>query len=101
MLIHISRARIIVAMVNVLCLISWIFAVHGHTRSCVEREAAIRPLAEQQRLCTQDVAEAVRHLRIGRSVLYKLVHRYRQRPSDGSTLRFVGLRFVRDLNAVK
>ena len=52
----------------------------------VEREAVIRPLAEQQKLCVEDVAAAVRHLRIGRSVLYNLVHRYRQRPHTSSLL---------------
>lgn len=36
----------------------------------VEREAVIRPLAEQRRLCVEDVEAAVRHLGIGRSVLY-------------------------------
>ncbi len=39
----------------------------------VQREAVIRPLAERQRLCTEDVEEAARHLGIGRSVLYCLV----------------------------
>jgi putative transposase len=52
----------------------------------VEREAVIRPLAERQRLCTEDVEEAARHLGIGRSVLYCLVHRYRQRPQTSSLL---------------
>jgi len=52
----------------------------------VEREAVIRPLAERQRLCTEDVEEAARHLGIGRSVLYCLIHRYRQRPQTSSLL---------------
>src|ERR1039457_2384000 len=52
----------------------------------VEREAVIRPLAEQQRLSMEDVKEATHHLRIGRSVLYSLVHRYRQRPKTSSLL---------------
>jgi putative transposase len=52
----------------------------------VQREAVIRPLAERQRLCTEDVEEAARHLGIGRSVLYCLVHRYRQRPQTSSLL---------------
>ena len=50
----------------------------------VEREAVIRPLAEQQRLSEEDVEDAVRHLRIGRTVLYKLIHRYKQRPQTRS-----------------
>jgi len=52
----------------------------------VEREAVIRPLAERKRLCEEEVEEAVHHLRIGRSLLYKLVHRYRQRPQTSSLL---------------
>ena len=52
----------------------------------VEREAVIRPLAEQQRLCTEDVEEASRHLQIARSFLYRLVRRYRQRPKTSSLL---------------
>jgi len=54
----------------------------------VEREAVIRPLAEQQRLSEEDVEDAVRHLRIGRTVLYKLIHRYKQRPQTSSLLPF-------------
>ena len=54
----------------------------------VEREAVIRPLAEQKRLCKDDVGEAARQLGIGRSVLYCLVGRYRRRPQTSSLLPF-------------
>ena len=54
----------------------------------VEREAVIRPLAAQKRLCTDDVEEAARHLGVVRSVLYKLMRRYRQRPQTSSLLPF-------------
>jgi putative transposase len=54
----------------------------------VEREAVIRPLAEQKRFCTDDVEQAARHLGVVRSVLYKLVRRYRQRPQTSSLLPF-------------
>jgi putative transposase len=46
----------------------------------------IRPLAEQQRLCTEDVEDASRHLQISRSFLYRLVRRHRQRPKTSSLL---------------
>jgi putative transposase len=52
----------------------------------VEREAVIRPLAEQLTLCEEGVVEALHHLGIGRSFLYKLMHRYRQRPQTSSLL---------------
>jgi putative transposase len=54
----------------------------------VEREAVIRPLAAQKRLRTDDVEEAARHLGVVRSVLYKLMRRYRQRPQTSSLLPF-------------
>jgi putative transposase len=64
----------------------WESASEADWGLAVEREAVIRPLAEQQKLCVEDVEAAVRHLRIGRSVLYNLVHRYRQRPQTSSLL---------------
>jgi putative transposase len=54
----------------------------------VEREAVIRPLAEHKRFCTDDMEEAASHLGVVRSVLYKLVRRYRQRPQTSSLLPF-------------
>jgi putative transposase len=64
----------------------WESASEADWGLAVEQEAVIRPLAEQQKLCVEDVEAAVRHLRIGRSVLYNLVHRYRQRPRTSSLL---------------
>jgi putative transposase len=64
----------------------WESASDADWSLAVEREAVIRPLAEQQRLCTEDVEEASRHLQIARSFLYKLVRRYRQRPKTSSLL---------------
>jgi putative transposase len=75
----------------------WESASEADWGLAVEREVVIRPLAEQQRLCKEDVREAVRHLRIGRSVLYCLVHRYRQRPQTSSLLP---LKRGRDTNTI-
>ena len=43
----------------------WETASEADWGLAVEREAVIRPLAEQQRLCEEEVEDAVRHLRIG------------------------------------
>jgi putative transposase len=75
----------------------WETASEADWGLAVEREAVIRHLAEQQRLCEEEVENAVRHLRIGRSVLYKLMHRYRQRPQTSSLLP---LKRGRDTNTV-
>jgi putative transposase len=64
----------------------WEAASEADWGLAVEREAVIRPLAEQLKLSTQDTDQAMRCLNIGRSVLYKLVHRYRQRPQTSSLL---------------
>src|ERR1017187_6610076 len=48
----------------------WESASDADWSLAVEREAVIRPLAEQQRLCTEDVEEASRHLQIACSFLY-------------------------------
>ena len=66
----------------------WESASEADWGLAVEREAVIRPLAAQKRLCTDDVEEAARHLGVVRSVLYKLVRRYRQRPQTSSLLPF-------------
>jgi putative transposase len=52
----------------------------------VEREAVIRPLADQARLSTAAIENAVARLRLSRSVLYDLVRRYRRRPQTSSLL---------------
>src|SRR5450756_635816 len=50
------------------------------------REAVIRPLAEHSRLSAESVAEAADQLGLSRSILYKLLQRYRRRPQTSSLL---------------
>lgn len=64
----------------------WEAASEADWGVAVEREAVIRPLAERQRLCADDLEDAMRRLHMGRSVLYELIHRYRQRPQTSSLL---------------
>jgi putative transposase len=52
----------------------------------MQREAVIRPLAEQARLRAESVADAARQLGLSRSVLYELLQRYRRRPQTSSLL---------------
>jgi len=52
----------------------------------LERESVIRPLAGIKTLSDQDVKAAVLCLGLCRSVVYKLLHRYRQRPQTSSLL---------------
>ena len=52
----------------------------------MQREAVIRPLAEQTRLRAESVADAARQLGLSRSVLYELLQRYRRRPQTSSLL---------------
>ena len=44
----------------------------------LQREAVIRPLAEQPPLAEPDVAEAASRLRLAQVTIYRLVRRYRQ-----------------------
>jgi len=57
---------------------AWGVALHG--------EAVIRPLAEQPRLSAESIAEAANELGLSRSILYKLLQRYRRRPQTSSLL---------------
>jgi putative transposase len=57
---------------------AWGVALHG--------EAVIRPLAEQPRLSAESIAEAANQLGLSRSILYKLLQRYRRRPQTSSLL---------------
>src|SRR5215472_7652191 len=52
----------------------------------VEREAVIRPLAEEAKLSVDRVHEAMLQLNLSRSALYKLIGRYRRRPQTSSLL---------------
>jgi putative transposase len=50
------------------------------------REAVIRPLAEHPRLSVESVAKAADQLGLSRTILYKLLQRYRRRPQTSSLL---------------
>jgi hypothetical protein len=52
----------------------------------MQREAVIRPLAEQARLRAKSVADAARQLGLSRSVHYEVLQRFRQRPRTSSLL---------------
>jgi len=65
---------------------TWEAASDAEWGLALEREAVIRPLAEQQRLSMPAVEKAVQQLRLSRSVLYDLVRRYRRRPQTSSLL---------------
>ena len=51
-----------------------------------QREAVIRPLADQVRLTETDVTTAAHQLKLSRATLYRLIGRYRQRPQTSSLL---------------
>jgi putative transposase len=51
-----------------------------------QREAVIRPLAETDRLSCLQVEQAAKILGLGRSVTYRLIARFRQRPQTSSLL---------------
>ncbi len=65
---------------------SWEAAPEAEWGLAVEREAVIRPLAEQARLSGAAIEDAAGRLQLSRSVLYDLVRRYRQRPQTSSLL---------------
>jgi putative transposase len=52
----------------------------------LKRESVIGPLAAQSRPGAQRVGEAARELGLGRSVVYDLLRRYRQRSQTSSLL---------------
>ena len=65
---------------------SWEAASDSEWGLALEREAVIRPLAEQGRLSVAAIDEAADRLRLSRSVLYDLLRRYRRRPQTSSLL---------------
>ena len=65
---------------------SWEAASEAEWGLAVEREMVIRPLAEQERLSTAAIQDAIGRLGLSRSVLYDLVRRYRRRPQTSSLL---------------
>ncbi len=64
----------------------WEVASEAHWGIAVEREAVIRLLAERDQLTPSDVDEVTVRLGIGRSLLYKLLRRYKRRPQTSSLL---------------
>ncbi len=60
-----------------------------------QREAIIRPLADQVRLTEADVCTAAQNLQTSRATLYRLIARYRQRPQTSSLLPWKRGRDVR------
>jgi putative transposase len=64
----------------------WEIASEADWGMAVQREAVIRLLAEQEQLSTSDVHEATMRLGIRRTLLYKLLRRYKQRPQTSSLL---------------
>jgi putative transposase len=64
----------------------WEAASEADWGTAVSREAVIRPLAEQTHLSLGDIHDAMSRLGMGRSVLYKLINRYKQRPQTSSLL---------------
>ena len=73
----------------------WETANEVEWRLALERESVIRPLAEEERLTNGRLQEAMLRLGLSRSVLYKLVQRYRDRPQTSSLLPW---KRGRDLN---
>jgi putative transposase len=64
----------------------WATASDGDWIVANQREAVIRPLADQVRLTAQDVAAATFQLNLSRAMLYRLIQRYKQRPQTSSLL---------------
>jgi len=77
----------------------WETASEADWGAAVERESVIRSIAEEERLTHEQLQEAMLRLNLRRSVVYKLVHRFRQRPKTSSLLpwkrgRGVNTRFL-------
>jgi len=64
----------------------WEIASEAAWSVALLREAVIRPLAEHSRLSAKSVAEAADQLGLSRTILYKLLQRYRRRPQTSSLL---------------
>jgi putative transposase len=64
----------------------WEMAGDAAWSIALQREAVIRPLAEYHRLSVDDIAGAAGQLGLSRTVLYKLLQRYRRRPQTSSLL---------------
>src|SRR5690242_2644706 len=64
----------------------WSTASDADWVMALQREAVLRPLAEQPRFAEPDIAEAASRLRLARVTIYRLVRRYRQRPQTSSLM---------------
>jgi len=64
----------------------WETASDAEWGLAVKRESIIRPLAAEGKLSAGLLHEAMLQLNVGRSVLYKLIQRYRRRPKTSSLL---------------
>jgi hypothetical protein len=61
---------------------SWETASPADWSTALEREAVIRPLAEQLRLSQAIIESAAQRLRLSRIALYRLLRRYLKGPSQ-------------------
>ena len=73
----------------------WQTASDGDWLKACQREAIIRPLADQTRLTKEDVCTAAKSLQTSRATLYRLIARFRQRPQTSSLLPWKRGRDVR------
>ena len=64
----------------------WETASDAEWGLAVKRESIIRPLAAEGKLSAGLLHDAMLQLNVGRSVLYKLIQRYRRRPKTSSLL---------------
>src|SRR5215471_16241857 len=88
---HYNRGRALTSFQSISAILvqtsrQWDAASKADWGLAVERETVIRPLAEDAKLTKDRLQEAMLQLSLGRSVLYKLIHRYRQRPQTSSLL---------------
>ena len=60
----------------------WETASKADWRTALEREAVIRVLAEEHELTGERIREAMQRLNLSRSVIYKLLPRFRQTTSN-------------------
>jgi putative transposase len=65
---------------------SWRTASAADWSTALEREAIIRPLAQQLRLSQAIIDDAAKQLRLSRVAVYRLLRRYRERPQTSSLL---------------
>jgi putative transposase len=64
----------------------WESAPDSDWGTALEREAVIRPMAEERKLGKAAIEEASRHLRMSPALVYRLISRYRRRPKTSSLM---------------